>query len=364
MRVLYDDQIFSAQRHGGISNYFVNLFREFAAAPSLGVDPVGFPITSFNEHLSELGLARRPPFAFLERRRALQAINGLMHRTQGRSGSMKPELQHQTFYFTSGWGGKKILPTVVTIHDMIPELFPTDFQVNPHFLKDYHVRNADAIVCVSETTKSDLLKFYPGLDVPIVVTPLGVSHEFEPSEDTSVGDYFLYVGTRAEPYKNFTLFAQAAATVIRGKSLKLKLVGGGPITADEAVFLRSLGILDQIEHTRPSSNELVKLYQNAIALVFPTRYEGFGLPTLEAMASGCPAILGMTPALQEVAGDAGIYFSEYTVDSLAEAMRLVVDDPAARSRARERGLARAEEFSWSRTAELTSSCYEAALATR
>ena len=365
MRVRFDDQIFSAtHRRGGISNYFVNLISQFEENVDLGIEPIGLPLISFNHHLEEAGRATVPKLALLERRRALHALNVVQHARNRVRGQAAEDVLHQTYYFNPSWRPRQRRPVAVTVYDMMPEMYPKEVGPNnPHFHKDFHIRHADVILCISETTKNDMLSFYPDLDVPIFVTPLGVAPMFKPSAHSATEDYLLYVGTRSFN-KNFSMFARAAARAISGTDLRIKIVGGGVFRPDEIQFLSSIGLSDKVDFLRPSDAELVGLYQNALAFVFPTKYEGFGLPTIEAMASGCPAILAPTSALQEIAGDAGIMVPEYTDDAFEHSIRTVISDPELRKRAREAGIEQAAKFSWSGTARLTAEAYAHALSVR
>lgn len=363
MRVMFDDQIFSHQRRGGISNYFVNLAVRYMNDPKLEVDVLGFPILTKNAHLKEVGLGASLPIKRLNKRPVLMTANQIAAAFRHVRNEPRPDVVHHTYYFDRPWRTHPKSRHVITIHDMIPELFPEHFgSGNPHALKDKHILAADAIACVSETTKRDLLSLYPGLDVPIVVTRLGVSDEFKPNRDDQGehGNYFLFVGARGG-YKNFEVVLQAMSMVAREISADLVVVGGGAFSAEEDNHIMRLGLASRIRHLSPTNRELEELYRGATCLIFPSKYEGFGLPTLEAMASGCPALLAETPALVEVGGDAGDYFKADDSELLATKMMRVADDADFRLLLRERGLERASLFSWAATAENTQRCYQLAL---
>ncbi|GAP54479.1 D-inositol 3-phosphate glycosyltransferase [Arthrobacter sp. Hiyo6] len=363
MRVMFDDQIFSHQAHGGISNYFLNLAVRYMNDPNLEVDLSGFPILTKNAHLKEIGLGVSLPVRRLNKRPVLMAANQVISAFRHVRREPHPDVVHHTYYFDRPWRTHPKSRHVITIHDMIPELFPEHFgSGNPHALKGEHILAADAIACVSETTKRDLLSLYPGLDVPIVVTPLGVSDDFNPGpEDQGEhGNYFLFVGARGG-YKNFDVLLQAFSLLAGETSADLVVVGGGAFRAAESDQIKRLGLEHRIRHLSPTNRELEKLYRGAICLVFPSKYEGFGLPTLEAMASGCPALLADTPALVEVGGDAGEYFKADDSELLANKMMRVTNDTDYRLLLKARGLNRVSLFSWSATAAKTQRCYQLAL---
>jgi len=363
VRVLFDDQIFSSQTRGGISNYFVNIAEAFERNPHLAVDLTGLPLFTKNEHLIESGKGNRIPFAVLQRMPILRALNAARGAIRSARKMPRPEVIHRTYYFDGAWRRSSSVRNVVTVHDMTPELFPSAFPAgNPHVYKAENVYNADAIACVSETTKNDLLKIYPDIQAPVVVTPLGVSPRFCPGKRGFKGHkgYFLYVGGRGG-YKNFEQVLQALLLLDEQLPWELVLVGGGSISRDEAARFTRLGFAGRIRQVNPTDAELVDVYRDAICLVFPSRYEGFGLPTLEAMASGCPTLLSETPALMEVGGDASLHFALDDPEALAKKMTVLAGDSDLREALRSRGMQRAAMYSWTRTAALTEACYQAAL---
>jgi len=363
MRVSFDDQIFSHQVRGGISNYFVNLALEFEAQPSHGVDLSGFPIFTKNAHVMEAGLGFPLGSKSLSRAAILRVSNRALASWRRMRGFAEPEIIHHTYYFDQIQKQYGSARRVVTVHDMTPELYPNDFPGgNPHALKRQHVYEADAIACVSETTKADLLAICPGITAPVLVTPLGVAPEFrpDPMHGDQHGNYFLFVGARGS-YKNFDLLLKALAILSKRSKANLLLIGGGPIRSDEAERFARLGLEGRIRQTTPSNRELVDIYRKAICLVFPSKYEGFGLPALEAMASGCPALLSEAPALKEVGGEAGEYFPVDDADYLAAKMLEVERNEEYRVDLQQRGMERSSAFSWSRTASLTRQCYAKAM---
>jgi glycosyltransferase involved in cell wall biosynthesis len=359
MRVTFDDQIFSHQIHGGISNYFVSLASQFQQDPTLGVELVGFPIYTKNAYLKRAGLSLSLPVQRLSSPPILSVVNDVLLRLRQHQGFPAPDIVHHTYYYDKPWRTHPSSRHVVTIHDMIPELFPNHFPSgSPHARKHEHILAADAILCVSESTKRDLLSLYPDVSVPVLVTPLGVSSEFNPGREdpTEHGGYFLFVGSRGG-YKNFNLLMEAYAQISHTTSADLLLVGGGPIQPLEANRFRQLGVEDRIRQVTPTNRELVKLYRKAICLIFPSEYEGFGLPTVEAMASGCPTLLSDTPALIEVGGSAGEYFPADDPACLAGKMKKMEGDTGFRLGTRSRGLQRSALFDWSNTALHTRDSY-------
>jgi glycosyltransferase involved in cell wall biosynthesis len=214
------------------------------------------------------------------------------------------------------------------------------------------------VLCISESTRRDLQSVYGSLDVPIVVTPLGVGNRFSPRGPRSGNlphPFALFVGDRTA-YKDFFVLLEAFATA-QTRFHALVAVGGGPFAADEEAALINLGIRDRVLRIDASDSELERIYRSASVFVFPSRYEGFGLPTLEAMASGCPVILADSSSHPEVGGQAALYFPPGDVGALRDALERCSDDHRLRERLRSEGLAQAARLSWRATAEATASAY-------
>ena len=240
-------------------------------------------------------------------------------------------------------------PAVVTIHDLSFERDAEAMSRRDRFVFKRVVpraaRKARRVVAVSERTKHDLVDLYGVPPDKITVTPHGVDPAFGPGA-VAGKDYLLYVGA-VQARKDPLAAARAAAEV------GLPLVVVGPEREPE--LARELELLGADVRGYVDKNELAGLYRGAAALVLPSRYEGFGLPVLEAMASGVPVVATDEPALREVAGDAAVYAD----GDLADAVRAALAD---RDRLVAAGLERAQAFSWEETARRTIEVYYEALA--
>ncbi len=237
-------------------------------------------------------------------------------------------------------------PAVVTVHDLSFERDATAMgradQAIFKTLVPRAVRRAVRVFTVSERTKRDLVELYGTPEQKIVVIPNGVDPRFAPGDDGGSGGYLLYVGAiqaRKDPL--------AAGAAARAAGLPLVVVG----PEREPALARRLRAEGAELRGNVAGDELVSLYRRAAALVFPSRYEGFGLPVLEALASGTPVVATEDPAVREVAGDAAVYAP---ADELGAAVERALAD---RDRLVAAGLARARRFSWEESARRTRDVY-------
>lgn len=361
VQVAFDEQIFALQKYGGISRMFVDLARQFLSEPSLGVNllPLNAPV--INRPVLDDDLTRTR-MAVSDAHHEYYSLLRYLIRIRPRRGN---DIVHNTFYLPHGLVRYPGAKRVVTVHDMIPERMPTtrrrlDFLT----LKQRYVMSADHIICVSEATRDDMLDVYGTVSAPISVIHHGVDTRFAPhapplSEVPS--NYVLFVGNR-DQYKNGRELMQAFAAIASvDPDLSLLFVGGGPFTSEERDFLRGLGIADRTQQTSLSDEDMPSAYANATAFVFPSSFEGFGMPVLEAMASGCPTILAQATSLPEIGGEAAVYFSPGDVEELADKMTLVIKDRTLRENLRFKGLERASHFTWAHAAKQTAEAYRSTL---
>ncbi|MCX7792487.1 MAG: glycosyltransferase family 4 protein [Chloroflexaceae bacterium] len=267
------------------------------------------------------------------------------------------------------------VPSVVTVHDLAFIRFPQTFRAYNRIYLDVatrlSVRRAARILVVSEHTRREVIGLLGVAPDRVVVTPNAVREHFRPPDPALLEAFrackglperfVLYVGT-LEPRKNLTTLLEAYAEVARRQATPL-LVGGGKGWLYDAVFqrLEALGLREQVRFVGYLDEEELPLwYAAATVFVFPSIYEGFGMPPLEAMACGTPVVASNTSSLPEVVGDAGLTVSPYDSAALAEAISRVLDDADLRQELRERGLRQARAFSWRVTAERTLAAYEAA----
>ena len=358
LRVSFDSQIFRMQRRGGISRYFTELLNAFHTNPGLEVEPVLRARLIASQHLAEAGLGRH----LLVHPRILHHTEEVATRL-----SKKPrdiDLIHHTYYSSRFLQRAPSVPRVSTIHDMIPELVPEFFpHGNPHQAKRQYVEQSDGLVFVSETSRRDLSRIFGPIDVPSAVTHLAPSSEFYPrNPENDHGSYAIFVGSRGG-YKDFGTLLSALA-LVPSRDLALIAVGGGPFTPNEFSRMDALGLIGRVRHLSVTDSELAKLYGESIGLVMPSLYEGFGLPVVEAMASGCPVVLSDTEIFREVAGEAAQFFSAKDALALSEILDRLTHDASLRRAMKRSSIVRSKDFSWSRTARVTAHLYREVLAAR
>lgn len=253
-------------------------------------------------------------------------------------------------------------PLVITIHDMIherfPQFFPADDQVSAQ--KKILAGAADKIIAISETTKLDIINYLGVSPDKIKVIAHGIDDN-ELIYEPVVGlpeRYLLFVGSRGG-YKNFNLLADAFAQLIKtDKSLHLVVAGGGAFTAEEMKLLTENGIFERTFHLDATDAQLNTLYKNAICFIFPSMYEGFGIPILEAFKNDCPVILSNCSCFPEIAGDAALYFDTNSIASLINQLILLINNENIRNILIEAGKAKLQDYTLEKCTTATVNLYK------
>lgn len=383
LRVLLDGQIFEMQRIGGISKYYCELI---SASKSQGEVEFLLPLShSKNVHLSALDRFKEacdsgpcmykkflvpfrfPGKGFLYRSylRHWEKYKGNKAVFQKASRGKSFDVFHPTYY--GGWSDFSQLkyPVVVTVHDMIhellPEFVPDDGTSGQ---KRKAVTAAKHIIAISESTKADLVRLWGVSPDKVTVVHHGSNFKERPTLDIChLGlpkKFILFVGER-RGYKNFWIFARAISYLMENDTELNLVVVGRPFDSSEQAELNTLCYHPRIIHFQPSDAQLPGVYGKAMCFVFPSLYEGFGFPILEAMACGCPVAMSSTSSFPEVGGEAAIYFDPTDSDQIQSAVRSLLVDENLRVKLIQLGLERVKLFTWEKAAKETIAVYEKAV---
>jgi glycosyltransferase involved in cell wall biosynthesis len=275
--------------------------------------------------------------------------------------SLEIYLRKPDIYFSPGFNPPLFssVPVVFTIGDLIHlhvkeerSFFKSLYYL--WFLR-FAARRAKAIITFSEFSKNQILDWCKIDPKKVIVVNCGVSDKFTPNGNTiNVGfQYFLYIGNQ-KPHKNVTRLIKAFSQAKMPQEIKIILSGEPTVSLSELII--ALNVQDRVVFAGLISEEdLPSYYRGAISLIFPSLYEGFGLPPLEAMACGTPVITSNVTSLPEVVGEAAISVDPYSVEAICEAMEVMVNDFDVRERLRSLGLNRAKMFSWDMTADIIKS---------
>ncbi len=365
MRIVFDPQIFCLQEYGGISRYFCSLARSLSLLQSTHAE-ICAPF-HINQHLKSLNGKNTVGF-FLRQNRSAARLGRMLNPALffASTWCTRPDIVHET-YFSNVVIKNTRAPRVLTVFDLIHERYPLSFPASDSIVakKRSSILRADHIFCISENTRRDLMEFYRVPDERVSVTYLACDelsiYEGASQEPVSGAPFLLFVGQRGG-YKNFAGFAKAfAASILLKKDFQIVCFGGGAFSSEERKWLSGLGLMDKMTYREGGDARLAMLYRTATAFVYPSLYEGFGIPPLEAMSQNCPIICSNTSSIPEVVGGAGEYFDPSNIESITHALEQVVQSPARREALVQMGAIRHRGFSWERCAHATRAGYELAL---
>ena len=364
IKVGYNYQTFTQQKYGGISRIFseiaplIDRYDDFNVKIYAGLYQnqyltdnlkirIGGRKISYPPQGNRIFLALNPVFA-----KASLAID-------------RPDIVHETYYSNINTVPKKS-KTVITVLDFIHEKFIKSVgYLDRNFpeVKAKAIRRADHIICISENTRKDLLEI---VDVdPKKVSTVYLANSFS---NTSINNnkplinqpYLLYVGERNALYKNFSRLLQAyGSSKMLRSNFKIVCFGSKSFSQNEMNMIKEAGInTNNILHYAGNDSILANLYAHAAAFVYPSLYEGFGIPPLEAMSFNCPVVCSNTSSIPEVVMDAGEYFDPYDIDSMRFAIEKVVLSPDRCQILKKNGKERVKFFSWDKCAKETASIYQ------
>ncbi len=363
MKVAFDHQIFSFQQYGGVSRYFFELATRL---PSHGVSEVRIvaPL-HINKYLTDESareLTRGRYVRVLPYAVAGTPVVPLLDQLAAPWAWRKtnPDIVHETYYTPTAFGrGRR---RITTVHDMIHEVFAGEFPdaADVTAAKRAAVDRADHVICVSENTRRDLVRIFD-ID-PERTSVVHLGHSITAGSDRAADatgrakPSLLYVGNR-KGYKNFKLLLRAYANSPVLQDFELIAFGGHPPLPDEQQEICRLRIADRVRFESGSDQALAAHYRAAAAFVCPSKYEGFGLPPLEAMSHGCPVVCSNGGSIPEVVGDAGVYFDPNSAEELRTALERVVTTQGLQDDLRARGHSRLAAFSWDKCAAETAQIY-------
>jgi len=357
LNILYDHQIFSWQKYGGISRYYCELMKH---SNDLFNYQVG-GIFRINEYLKEFNL----PDEYPENVKAQFGSNSDLCDKLNKHDSLTKAQNCDIFvptYYNPYFLDKIKIPFVLTVYDFIHEIFP-QLNLVAHketlIIKKMLIERANRIIAISENTKRDLLKFYPNTkeeNVSVVYLSTSWSNISKAQAGQKQEKYILFTGARGS-YKNFGPFINAVIPLLKKYNLKLKCTGE-PWSNREKEELKKLNVLDRCTSEFADEQKLQELYANALCFVFPSLYEGFGIPILEAWACDCPLVLSNTSCFPEIAKDAGVYFDPYNVQDIKKQIEKVILSESLRKELVAKGRERLKEFPWQKAAEQSAKVYE------
>ena len=364
MKILFDYKIFFSQRYGGPSRYFLNLFENLNKTESNAMILSPFYV---NEYLKKSKLKNmiigtkfpRIKFTGFFLNKINQGLSKFLCK------KIDPNIIHTTYYDDFIVDKKK--PLIVTVHDLIHEIYYNEFSKEKNYRpKKKILDSASHIICVSKNTKNDLLKYYDIKDDKISVVYHGsfglekINNNYNQKKLTIEKPFFLYVGSRKR-YKNFFCLIDA---FLKNKKIynnfKIVCFGGGPILNSEKKIFREkkFDFKKIINFSNHDDELLYKLYKNATALIYPSLYEGFGMPILEAMSIGCPVISSNSSSMPEIYGDAALTFNPSSTEELSDNILNIAMNIENREKFIKKGKLQSQKFTWANCSKQTLNVYE------
>jgi len=363
VKIIYDYQIFSRSKYGGVSRYLCEIATRMARTENFDVKVLACAyISEYLRHYASEIVVGCPVPALPKTSKIISNFNFKFSREWLKINP--PDIVHETYY-----SQKTITPTrtktVITVYDMLHEkltnLFPEGKNHPLIKAKKMAIKRADHIICISEHTKKDLLKILNIDPQKISVIYLGYSLRY--NQNKIEHPYFnfpfiLYVGHRGK-YKNFERLLQAYSRSKKiKKEINLVCFGGNSFSKDEKKIIDELEISkDKVIQVSGNDDLLANLYNYASAFVYPSLYEGFGLPLLEAMSFRCPVVCSSISSIPEIAGDAAEFFNPYHIHSMSNALEKVVYSQDRTETLINLGLERIQKFSWEKCVQKTCLVY-------
>ena len=343
MKIYLDNIIFSLQKSGGISVYWHELLKRILKDDDF--DP--FFLDYKNQNLFRKPLSIESYNVLNKLKFPIKLI-----RYFNPFWLNPPTIFHSSYY---RYFSSRKTTNICTVHDFTYEYFRRGLPKLIHKIqKGNAIKNADFIICISNNTKKDLFKFYPKINKKNVhVVYNGVSSEYKPIKNSllelrklipfSTKKYILYVGDRLSPYKNFKLVVESSKL----SNIPVVLVGGGLLNLSEKSYLNKL--LGSRNYCHLNNIENIKLnilYNNALCLLYPSAYEGFGIPLIEAQNAGCPIIANNSSSIPEIAGKGAILINDLTKENISDTLNSLKKKSIFTSKLVQYGFENSKRFSW------------------
>lgn len=358
MQILLDNIIYSKTKHGGVSNYWYELSKYLLNESNCDITFFEDQKASSNFHRMSLQI---PPEKLISLKIYSEYLSRLMPINYQSDNQF---IYHSSYY--RGLSGSKNKIEVTTVYDFIHSYYmPFANKIIHNNLKFNAIKRSKGIVCISKNTYDDLQKFCPTKShQKIEVIHVGVSDDYFPIELHSDEQllylqnlhiepgYLLFVGGRTS-YKNFDFVVR---TINENKKLKLVIVGGGQLTEIEQKIFTAEAIQRTTHISNASNNELNVLLNNALALLYPSSYEGFGIPVVEALRAGCPVIGLNNATIKEVAENCAILLDTLSISEISKKIENL-DNNNFRQATIAQGLADSKKYSWEKCSRETAEFY-------
>jgi mannosyltransferase len=359
MKIILDNIIYSKGKNGGISNYWYELTCFLLKQSNIDISFFDSPKGEINFHRQQL------PIQFENILKDNVLLDRLARLLNVKYKSNEKFIYHSSYY--RGLSGSKNSIEVTTVHDFIHSFYAPFINKTLHNnLKFNAIRRSKGVICISSNTYTDLQRFCPiNKNQKVEVIYNGVSDEYRPLDIFNINqkiflnknklenDFLLFVGGRTN-YKNFDY---VASILNQNRELKLVIVGGGFLTKNEIKLFTKDSWERLIFIDSVTNDELNVLYNRAFALIYPSGYEGFGIPMVEAMRAGCPVIALDIPIVREIAQNSAILLNELTIANFnAIKENLVTND--FRKEIIEKGLLESQKYSWKKCCRETFEFYQ------
>jgi glycosyltransferase involved in cell wall biosynthesis len=363
MKILFDHQCFTIQNYGGISRYFTGLIEEFSIDSDINTS-LALKYSN-NFYLRNKKYFNGKSFLATHNFKGQKSVLHLLNKTNSISQikTNRFDLLHPTYYNPYFVQTIDKRPFVITVFDMIHEIFPDSI----HWFdktasqKKYLIPRATKIIAISKNTKKDLVERLnvPPEKVEVIYLATHITKEIALTKEKLrlPERYILYVGGR-NYYKNFRNILLAFKNITKtDDTICLVCSGGGTFNDAEKELFINYGLTNKLLYRNADDTTLATLYSNALLFVFPSLYEGFGIPVIEAMNCDCPMALSNISSLPEIGAEAAIYFNPNDIIDMQNQIAKIIYDDTLRNKLIENGKIRRKDFSWAKTANETKNFY-------